>query len=74
MQENHSDWSGVAQSAMVLGSGSHVKHNSGVSAQSADSIIQSNSTQEFLNLKLHAWLLEPHQLSSKVLPANGSMN
>ena len=49
MQENHSDCSGVAQHALVLGSGVHVQSDPTESAQSAqpsDSTLQSDPSQE----------------------------
>ena len=49
MQENHSDCSGLAQHALVLGSGSHVQSDtfkSAIPAQPADTTIQSDSTQK----------------------------
>ena len=46
MQENHSDCSGVAQHALVLGSSEHVQPNPTESAQPAHTTIQSDSTQE----------------------------
>ena len=49
VQENHSDCSRVTQHALVLGSSGHVEPDPSVPAkpaQSADSPIQSDSTQE----------------------------
>ena len=49
LQENHSDCSGVAQHALVLGSGSHVQSNpieSAHPAQSIDTAIQSDPSQK----------------------------
>ena len=46
MQENHCHCTGVAQHTLVLGSGSHVKPDPPVPAQSANSTIQSDYTQE----------------------------
>ena len=49
MQENHSDCSGLAQHALVLGPGSHVQSDtskSAISAQPTDTTIQSDSTQK----------------------------
>ena len=51
MQEDHSDYSRMAQHALVLGSGSHVQLDPSVPAQSADSAIQSDSTQESVEPK-----------------------
>ena len=54
MQENHPACSRVAQHILVLGSGSYVKSNSTVPAppaQSADSTIQSDSTQDSVEPK-----------------------
>ena len=49
MQEHHPDRSGVAQHALVLGSGVHVQPDtlkSAISAQTSDSALQSDSTQK----------------------------
>ena len=49
MQENHSDCSGVAQPALVLGSSSHVQPNPTDPAQSAqpvDTAIRSDPSQK----------------------------
>ena len=46
MQENHSDCSGVAQHALVLGSSGHVQSNPTEPAQSAESAIQSDPSQK----------------------------
>ena len=49
MQENHSDCSGLAQHALVLGPGCHVQSDTSkpaFPAQSADTTIQSDSTQK----------------------------
>ena len=54
MQENHSDCSGVAQHALILGTGGYVKPNPTLPAQpahSSDSTIQSDSTQECIEPK-----------------------
>ena len=54
VQENHSDCSGVAQHALVLGFRDHVKTDPIVpapSAQPAHSAIQSDSTHESVKLK-----------------------
>ena len=63
-QQNHSDCSGVAQHALVLGSGGRVQPNSTEPAQSAHSAIQTPH-RNLSNLNLHAWLLEPHQSRSR---------
>ena len=65
MQENHSDCSGVAQHALVLGSSGHVLPNPTEPAQPAHSSIQSVSSQDLSNLNLHTWLLEPRQSRSR---------
>ena len=49
MQENHSDCSGVAQHALVMGSSGHVQPDPTESAQSAqpvDTALQSDSPQK----------------------------
>ena len=46
MQENHSDCSGVAQYALVLGPSSHVQSDPFQSAQSADIALQSDPSQK----------------------------
>ena len=49
MQENHSDCSGVAQHALVLGSSGHIQPNPTEPAQSAqpvDTAIQSDPSQK----------------------------
>ena len=49
MQENHSDCSGVAQHALILGSGGHVQPDPTESAQSAqpvDTALQSDPSQK----------------------------
>ena len=61
MQEDHSDCSGVAQHALVLGSSGHVQSNPTEPAQSAqpvDTTIQSDPSQD-------ARLLEPQHLRSR---------
>ena len=68
MQENHSDCSGVAQHALVLGSGGHVQPDPTESAQSAQSVntaLQSDPSKNLTHLNLHAWLLEPQQSRSR---------
>ena len=64
MQENHSDCSGVAQHALVLGSLDHVKLDSLVPAQRALSTIQTPH-RNLSKLDLHAWLLELQQSRSR---------
>ena len=59
VEENHPDCSGMAQHALLLGSGGYVKPNPAVPAQSADTPFQSDSTQELSNLNHHGLLLEP---------------
>ena len=51
IQKNHSDCSGVAQHALVLGSSGHVKANPTKSAQPAHTTIQSDSTRESVKPK-----------------------
>ena len=46
MQENHSDCSGVAHHALVLGSSGHVQQNPTESAQPVDTTIQSDPSQK----------------------------
>ena len=46
MQENHSDCPGVAQHALVLGSGDHVQSDTTESAQSVDTALQSDPSQK----------------------------
>ena len=46
MQQNHTDCTGVAQHALVLGSSGHVQSDPTVSAQSGDSAIQPDPAQE----------------------------
>ena len=66
MQENHCDCPGVAQHALILGSGSHVQSNHQVKSPSLPDV-PNLLTQPFnqiphrnlTNLNLHAWLLEP---------------
>ena len=68
MQENHSDYSGVAQHALVLGSNGHVQPNAiepAHSAQPVDADLQSDPSQKSDNLNLHAWLVEPQQSKSR---------
>ena len=52
LQENHSDCSGVAQHALVLGFSDHVQSDPTEPAQPVDT-------------NLHAWLLEPQQSKSR---------
>ena len=68
MQENHSDCSGVAQYALVLGSNGHFQPNPtepALSAQPVDTALQSDPSQISDNLNLHAWLVEPQQSKSR---------
>ena len=51
MQDSHSDFSRVAQHALVLGNGSYVNPNPNVPAHFADSTLQSDSTQESVDPK-----------------------
>ena len=51
MQENHSDYSRMAQLALALGPSGHVKPDSSVSAQSAYPAFQSDSSQESVKSK-----------------------
>ena len=51
MQENHSDSSGVDQHTLILGSSGHVQPNPTEPAQTAHTIIQSDSTQESVKPK-----------------------
>ena len=77
MQQNHSDCSGVAQHALVLGSGGHVQSNPtepAHSAQPADTALQSDPSQNLTNLNLHAWLLEPQQARSRASLRQGRKN
>ena len=46
MQQNHTDCTGLAQHALVLGSSGYVQSDSTESAQSVDSAIQPDPTQE----------------------------
>ena len=52
MQESNPECSRVAQHALVLGSSGYVRPNPIVPAQSADSILQSDSTQESVKPKI----------------------
>ena len=71
MQPDHTDWTRVAQHALVLGPSGHVEPNPTVPAQSAQSgdsfAIPFNQTlhRNLSNLNLHAWLLEPQQSRSR---------
>ena len=51
MQENHSDFSGVGQHALVLGSSGHAQKSPTEPAQSAHSAIQSDPSQESVKPK-----------------------
>ena len=46
MQQNHTECTGVAQHALVLGSSGHVQSDPTVPAQSGDSAIQPDPAQE----------------------------
>ena len=65
MQENHSDCAGVAQHALVLGSGGQIPLSlpnlPNLLTQPFNQIAHRNLT----NLNLHAWLLEPQQSRSR---------
>ena len=65
MHENHSDCSGVAQHALVLGSIGHVQPNPTKPAQPAHTTIQSDSTQESVKPKSTCVALEPQQSMSR---------
>ena len=68
MQENHSDCSGVAQHALVLGSNGHDQPDPtepAHSAQPVDTALQSNPSQKSDNLNPHAWLIEIQQSKSR---------
>ena len=67
MQENHSDCSGVAHHALVLGSSGHVQPNPTEPAQSAQPVdtIQSDPHRNLTNLNLDAWLLQPQHSRSR---------
>ena len=56
---------GWLNNALVRGPSGHVRTNPNVLAQSANSAFLSDSTQESVNLNLHAWLPEPHLSKSK---------
>ena len=51
MQENHSDCSGMAQHAWLLGSSGHIQPNPTEPAQPTHSATQSHSTQESIKPK-----------------------
>ena len=51
MQENHSDFSGVAQHVLILGSSGHVQPNPTEPAQPAHTTIQLDSTQKSVKPK-----------------------
>ena len=46
MQQNNSNCTGLAQHVLVLGPSAHVQSDPTVPAQSGNSVIQPNSTQE----------------------------
>ena len=64
MQKNHSDCSGVAQHALVLGSGDHVLSDPtepAFLAQPVNTALQSNPSQKSDKPKSPCIALEPHQ-------------
>ena len=65
LQENHSDCSGWAQHAMVLGSSDHVQSDPTEPAQPVDTPFNQIRHRNLTNLNLHAWLLEPQQSKSR---------
>ena len=68
MQKNHSDCSGVAQHALVLGPSDHVRSDPTEPAFLPNLLTQSFNEiphRNLTNLNLHAWLLEPHQSRSR---------
>ena len=68
MQENHSDFSGVAQHALVLGSSGHVQSNPSEPTLPVKPVTQPFNQiphRNLTNLNLHAWLLEPQQSKNK---------
>ena len=68
LQQANPYCTGMAQHALVLGSGGHVQSDSTVSAQHTQlgiSTIQPGSSQESTNLNPHAWFLEPQLSRSK---------
>ena len=65
LQENHSDCTGVAQHALVLGSSDHVQSDPTEPAQPVDTAFNQIPHRNLTNLNLHAWLLEPQQSRSK---------
>ena len=64
LQEDHSDCSGVAQHALVLGSSEHVQSDPTEPAQPVDTINQIPH-RNLTNLNLQVWLLEPQQSRSR---------
>ena len=64
MQENHSDCSGVAQHALVLGSSGHVQTLPTEPAQSAQ-LFNQIPHRNLTNLNLNAQLLEPQHSRSR---------
>ena len=69
MQQNHSDCSGVAQHALVLGPSDHVESDpteTGFLAQPVNTAFNQIPHRNLTNLNLHAWLLEPHHSRSRV--------
>ena len=68
MQKNHSDCSGVAQHALVLGPSDHVESDpteTGFLAQPVNTAFDQIPHRNQTNLNLHAWLLEPHHSRSR---------
>ena len=68
LQENHSDCSGVAQHALVLGSSDHVQSDPTEPANLPNLLTQPFNQiphRNLTNLNLHAWLLEPQQSRSR---------
>ena len=77
MQKDHPDCPRVTQYALVLGSGIYVKPNLTVLAQSADSTIHSDSTQESVEprspcLAPRASAIKEQGFSEAVAPQRGS--
>ena len=63
VKENHSNWSKVAQHALVLGPSDHVKSDLTVPAQLADPAIQSDPLQE--SAKSKSTCLAPRESAIK---------
>ena len=69
MQKNHSDCSGLAQHALVLGLSDHVESDPtepGLLAQPVNTVFNQIPHRNLTSLNLHAWLLEPHHSRSRV--------